>query len=90
MARRKTIAEHMMDIMKENDISIVWYGSLDEIHQCAVRSGMYEKGDPKYHHPLYINSRILSALDRSSLFEKGYIKHIGRPSRAFTLIQKES
>lgn len=85
MSPRKTIAEHMRDILIENDEKIVWYGSLNQIHECAKRSGMYDKGDPKYHHPLHVNNRVLSALEKSSLFSKGYIKHVGRPSRAFTL-----
>lgn len=77
------IAEHMRDILIERNESIVWYGDLHNIHDCAKRSGMYErKGDT---HPLAINNRVLSALDKSNLFEKGYIKHIGRPARCFTL-----
>ncbi|QWU14272.1 hypothetical protein SAMN04487895_101569 [Paenibacillus sophorae] len=80
---KKTIAEHMYDILIENGRNSVWYGDLDEIHECANRAGMYDKhGD---HHPLKINNRVLSALDKSDLFTKGYIKHIGRPARHYTI-----
>lgn len=82
----KTIAEHMKDILIENNTNIVWYGDLEYIEECATRSGMRERDGNK--HPLAINNRILSALDRSSLFTKSYIKHIGRPSRCFRLIEE--
>lgn len=39
---RKTIADHMIDVLKENKRDGVWYGNLDEIHDCARRSGMYD------------------------------------------------
>lgn len=87
---KKTIAEHMVDILEEKEETVVWYGSLDEIHECAERAGMYERGSSRSHHPLNINNRVLSALDKSPSFEKGYIKFVGRPSRKFTLIKKEN
>jgi hypothetical protein len=83
---RKSIAEHMRDILIENGRTSVWYGDLDEIHECAKRAGMYEKNGNT--HPLAINNRVLTALDRSNLFRKGYIKHIGRPARSFTLVDQ--
>lgn len=86
---KKTIAEHMKDILIEQGIEVVWYGSLENIHECAKRAGMYEKSYKGNLHPLSINNKILSGLDRSELFEKMYIKHIGRPARAFKLISLE-
>jgi hypothetical protein len=83
MTKKKSIAEHMADILREKGRRTVWYGDLDEIHQCALRAGMYERPGSK--HPKSINNRVLSALERSPLFTKGYIKHIGRPARSFTL-----
>jgi hypothetical protein len=82
-ARKKTVAEHMADILREQGRSSVWYGDLDEIHECARRSGMYDRSGCT--HPLAINNRVLSGLDKSPLFTKAYIKHIGRPARSFTL-----
>lgn len=87
---KKSIAEHMKDILEENEEDVVWYGSLDRIHECATRAGMYERGSSRSQHPLNINNRVLSALDKSPFFEKGYIKYVGRPSRKFTLIEQES
>ena len=84
---KKNIAEHMRDIMLEKGINIVWYGGLDEIHECARRVGMYEDSYKGNTHPLAVNRKILAALDRSNLFQKVYIKHIGRPARAFKLIK---
>ncbi|QIK56369.1 hypothetical protein G7059_00165 [Erysipelothrix sp. HDW6A] len=84
-----TIAEHMRDILIENNTNTVWYGCLDEIHECAVRSGMYDRVRGKFgSHPLNINSKVLSALSRSDLFEEYRIKHIGRPARSFKLIEE--
>ena len=86
-----TIAEHMRDILIENDINTVWYGCPDEIHECARRSGMYERVKGKFgNHPLNINSKVLSALSRSDLFDEYRIKHIGRPSRAFRLKETQN
>lgn len=68
---RKTIAQHMADILRENCRDSVWYGDLDEIHECARRAGMYDR--PGDCHPLAINNRVLSGLENSPLFEKGYI-----------------
>lgn len=76
----------MKDILMEQEVDIVWYGSLENIHECAKRVGMYEEGYKGDIHPLSVNNKILSGLDRSKLFEKMYIKHIGRPARAFKLI----
>lgn len=67
---KKTIAEHMRDILIERDIENVWYGSLDEIHECAERVGMYKESYKGDTHPLSINNKILSGLERSDLFEK--------------------
>ncbi|MFD0587669.1 hypothetical protein ACFQZE_06615 [Paenibacillus sp. GCM10027627] len=82
---KKTIAHHMIDILKENERSSVWYGDIEEIDECAKRAGLYEK-ETKIH-PILINNRVLSALDRSSFFKKGYVKHIGRPARCFFLVE---
>lgn len=81
--KRKSIADHMLDILNENEETIVWYGSLNYIHKCAERAGLYERGDENYHSPFHINNRVLTALGRSQYFTKGYVKHIGRPARAF-------
>lgn len=76
----------MADILRENNSAMVWYGSLDYIHECARRSGMYNGEFSE--HPLNIIQKVLAGLDRSELFKKGYIKHIGRPARCYRLIKK--
>lgn len=80
--RRKTIAEHVIEVMTEHQCRIIWYGNLDLIHEIAGRAGMSG-------HPLNINNRVLSALDGHHRFKKGYIKHIGRPARSFTLLDEK-
>lgn len=82
----RPIAEHMKDIMLERKIRSVGYGSLDEIHECARRSGMHSRvKTAKGTNPLRIMNKVLDALDRSSLFQKHYVKYIGRPARSFKL-----
>jgi len=80
-----TIAEHMSDILQEENRQSVWYGDLDEIHECARRAGLYNRSGNT--HPLAIIHRVLAALDRSPLFTKGYIHHQGRSARCFTLVR---
>lgn len=91
----KTIAEHMRDILLEeareinyHGTLVAWYGSLDTIEECARRSGMYDRiKDTRGKHPLNINNKILMGLERSPLFKKSYIKHLGRPARAYILLE---
>lgn len=65
---KKTIAEHMIDVLNENNLKGVWMGSPDLIHECADRAGV------KVTHPLNVINCVLNALDRSPLFTKGYIR----------------
>lgn len=72
----------MLEVLSEINRDTVWYGDLDAIEECAKRAGLYDK----VKHPLIINNRVLTALDRCpDLFSKGYIKHLGRPARCFTI-----
>lgn len=73
----------MVEILIEQQRNGIWYGDLDEIHECARRAGMYEREGNT--HPLAINNRVLSALEKDTRFKKSYIKHIGRPARCFHL-----
>ncbi len=84
---RKTIAEHMRDILLEKGYESVSYGDLDEIHECAERSGMYDRVKNKRgSHPLNIINKVLNGLEKSELFEKGYkTGNGGRDIRWFTL-----
>ncbi len=65
---KKTIAENMFEIMVEKDIDIVWYGDLTTIEECAFKSKIKSK------HPKITINKILNGLEKSVLFEKGYIK----------------
>ena len=84
---KKTIAEHMRDILIEREYNSVSTGDLVDIEECAKRSGMYARS--KYstgNHPLNISKKVLNALDRSSLFERRYMKgHDNRDIRCFYL-----
>jgi len=64
---KKTIAQNMFEIMKQNNITLIWYGDIDIIEKCAKQSGVLKK------HPQNTINTILNALDKSSLFTKSYI-----------------
>lgn len=90
---RKTIAEHMKDILFENkqrwsldgQMSI-WFGDIEQIHECAKRAGMYEKAKVQHGtHPLNIIHKVLNGLERSDLFEKRYMKWENKNVRRFVL-----
>lgn len=68
--KKKTIAEHMIDVLTENNLAGVWMGSPDLIHECADRANV------KAAHPLNVIQSVLNALDASPLFEKSYIRAI--------------
>lgn len=82
-----TIAEHMRNILIERGYESVSFGDVDEIEECAKRSGMYNRAkDSKGNHPLNIANKVLNALDRSDLFEKRYMKgNKNRDIRCFYL-----
>lgn len=87
---KKTIAEHMKDILIEKERDAVSYGDLNEIHECAERSGMKDRNKSTYgSHPLNIINKVLNALERSDLFKKRYIKFFGRHARCFVLKENE-
>lgn len=63
------------------------YGDLDDIHECAKRSGMYDRVKSKHgEYPLNIINKVMNALDRSDLFKKGYLNgYKNRKIRCFYL-----
>ena len=63
---KKTIAEHMIDIMIENEVEAVGYGDLSLLGECAKRSEMNLKNN----HPLNRNKAVLDALETSIRFQK--------------------
>ena len=81
-----TIAEHMMNILIERGYESVSFCDLDEIEECAKRSGMYNRvKDSKGNHPLNISNKVLT-LDRSDLLDKRYMKgNKNRDIRCFYL-----
>ena len=63
----KTIAENMVEIMKQHNRTNIWYGDIDLIEECAKKSHIPPK------HPQQTIQHILNALDKSQYFSKGYI-----------------
>lgn len=80
---RQTIAQNMLKIMKQKNLSCVWYGDLDIIEECAKKSGVIKQ------HPKNTIQTVLNALDKSCFFRKGYIiadfDGIQRKYRSFTI-----
>lgn len=64
---KQSIAENMVKIMKQHNRTNIWYGDIDLIEECALRSHIPLK------HPQKTIQRILNALDNSQYFTKGYI-----------------
>lgn len=64
---KKTIAQNMVKIMKQYNRSIIWYGDINLIEECAKKSDIPPK------HPQQTIQHILNALDKSPYFSKGYI-----------------
>ena len=87
MSRRKTIAQHAVDVLTENDLQSVMFGDaglLDEIFRRAhmvIRSSRYVVAD----HPLERWRRVLNALDRSNLFKKTFARTNHGLVRVFTI-----
>ena len=62
----KTYGEIMVEVLREYNLSIVWYGSLDVIHDCWNR-----KNPAKDHpHPLRVIQDVLNGVGRSNLFSR--------------------
>ena len=61
------IAKNMAAILQKANRTCVWYGDIELLEECAIVSGVAKK------HPQRTIQCILNALDKSSLFEKGYI-----------------
>lgn len=80
---KKSIAENMCQLMKESKLTIVWYGDINLIDECARISNI------NCTHPKERIQRVLNALDKSTFFTKGYItadfSGIKRKYRTFKL-----
>jgi len=66
-----TIAEHMRSVLLETDNAAVMWGDVHLLDECADRC---DHTTLMKAHPLDRHKRILDALDRSSLFEKYYVR----------------
>ena len=64
---QNNIAITMKEILIMNNRTSVWYGDIYLLEECA------QKANITVSHPLQMIQRILNALDKSSLFQKGYI-----------------
>ena len=70
----KTIAEHMVDVLRGHGCDAVMYGDCGLLDACAERCTHTTLMDA---HPMNRHKRILDALDASDLFEKSYDKLSG-------------
>ncbi len=64
---KQTIAQNMLQIMKQRGVSLIWYGDIEIIEECAKKSGVLKK------HPKNTIQTILNSLDKSPIFKKSYI-----------------
>lgn len=74
----------MINIMKQNQRTSIWYGDIDILEKCAKVSGVLKS------HPQNTIQCILNALDKSPNFIKTYIysdiSGKKRKYRCFTMI----
>lgn len=68
---RKTISEHMSDVLKQTGNPSVMWGDCGLLDMCAARCTHTNLMNL---HPLKRHNRILTALEISPLFEKRYIQ----------------
>ena len=67
------IDDAALQVMKEQDTGLIWYGHPQLCHDVAARAGCGNG------HPLNIIGKVLSALSWSPKFRRsGYITHLGR------------
>lgn len=83
----KTIAENMKDVLIETDNPSVMWGDCGLLDMCAKRC---KHTNLMSLHPMERHSRILTALENSSLFKKRYVQLQfaltgNRDVRSFTL-----
>lgn len=69
--KKQTIAEHMRDVLIDNECNSVMWGDCRLLDECADRATHTTLMEA---HPLDRHIRVLNSLERSNLFEKFYIK----------------
>jgi len=72
---RKTIADIVVEVLKETDNGGIMWGDsvlLDMVARRCEHTTLMRKKDGSYTHPLNRHNRILDALDKDSRFEKLY------------------
>ena len=79
MKPEKTIAQHMVDVLNENDVYGVMYGDVHFLDQCAERC---THADLMELLPTRRQSRIYRALGKSDLFETVFIRMPGERGHA--------
>lgn len=77
---RKTIAEHMRDVLLENECDGVMFGDTRLLDQCAQRCTHTNLMDK---HPMLRHTRILTACENSELFVKRYYRPRGIPGNSW-------
>ena len=79
MAKRKTIAECVKEVLLEEDTDFIMWGDCYILDLCANRAS-HTNLSKKY--PIERHTRILNALDKSSLFDKYLVPiHVGWDNR---------
>ena len=77
----KTYGDIMVEVLREYNLSIVWYGELEVIHECWRRKNP-EKKQP---HPCRVIQSVINGVSRSPLFTKRKVLQEGRWVRFFKL-----
>lgn len=74
--RKKTVAEHAADHLREQGVPAVQWGDARLLHEIAALAGMEPRGPAT-------ERAVLACLDESALFEKNFVSlGVGGRSRA--------
>lgn len=82
----ETYGKIMVDILREHKLSVVWYGSLDVIHECWKRKNPKKKQP----HPLQVIQAVLNGVGRSKSFSRKNVLMEGHWCRFFFINKQET
>lgn len=77
----KTIAEHMLDVLRDHRKTAVSGLDFEMIEECAVRAGLSGR------HPLASRKAVLDALERYGRFQRKTISHLDPERKEEVLVR---
>lgn len=83
---KTSIAQVAWEVMKEEEMELIWYGHPDIIHVIYGRWQLKNNNPKSNAHPINAIATVLAQLSKSCLFQHwGYINHLGRDYPVFKI-----